>query len=130
MDSFSVPVKELAEIAISVNFIELTAVHLLNYIKEQYNVDSNQIKFIEDKLCRYFLPWFKKKWISSFYQKNTFERNNIDWLTSNFTVDFKPVKVGRKSQDDFEESSKSTKRRKIQAIQENYTANKNPDSFS
>lgn len=65
------------------------------------------------------------------YIKTKFERKNEKWLESNIVVDFSKTKIkkGRKSNENFEEVSAFTKRRKLIRIEKTYSELEIQESF-
>ena len=92
----------------------------LSHIKTNYGIEEEYLKAVEDKLT-YFMSTFEQKWKNAFYNATTFRVRNTEWLISDFSVQFFGVGPGRRLSDNFENSSKSTKRRKLLQIRECYS---------
>ena len=84
---------------------------LVSHIKTKYGIGDEYLKAVEDKLT-YFMSTFEKKWKNAFYNATTFRARIAEWLLSDFAVQFFGVGPGKRLSDDFENSSKSSKRRK------------------
>lgn len=94
---------------------------LVNYVRTKFELNDEKIDVVRDRLCRYFMPAFEKRRKAAFYRNNIFQKNNTAWLHSYFTVNLETKRCGRRSRDDFDECSKSTKQRKINLIREQYS---------
>ena len=92
----------------------------VSHIKTNYGIGDEYLKAVEDKLT-YFMSTFEQKWKNAFYNATTFRTRNAEWLLSDFSVQFFEVGTGRRLSDDFENSSKSTKRHKLLQIRECYS---------
>lgn len=123
MHTIEVPIRVLCNISIE-NFKESDAdlsKTILSYIRTNYMIAEDHVEMVRDKIMRYFIPVFKRNWKSSFNKKEIFEKRHAVWLITNFKITQTILKPGRRSREDFEHSSKSTKRRKVQSIQESYS---------
>ena len=83
---------------------------IVSHTKTNYGIGDEYLKTVEDTLT-YFMSTFEQKWKNAFYNA-TFRARNAEWLLSDFSVRFFGVGPGKRLSDDFENSSKSSKRRK------------------
>ena len=97
---------------------------LMNFVKSEYNIsDAEEIKKIEPRL-QLFLDKFKLKLRAALYNEKQFRKQHADWLLHIFkiTINDNCSKGGRTCSGDFDKCSTSTKRRKIIALTEQYSA--------
>ena len=124
MYTIVVPIEELCNISVPNSRMsdeDLCAL-LLDHVRERHPVADDQIKTVTDKLLRYFIHSFRKNWKLCFHDGALFQTRYADWIRKNITIKMTETKIGRRSREDFEDSSKSTKRRKVKSIHENYSA--------
>lgn len=120
MNFLEVPMESLCDIAMQnhkMNDTDLSCM-LWNHIQGNYPVDDKEMRLVTNKVLQYFIPTFRKNWKSSFYKKEKLKSRHGKWLLTKFTVALTTPKIGRRSNEDFSGSSTSTKRRKLQEIQE------------
>lgn len=130
MSTIQVSKRILCDILLKLRSKDRNARPLVRYIKEQYDLNAEQLDKVEQKLNSSFIPTFKSKIGRVVYDASVFETKNEDWLATDFVVNFdEPEKRGRPSRDDFEGSSRSTKFRKIQSIIDSYSAEEIKQAF-
>lgn len=129
MNSLRIPNRDLCIILITNDKSESNLQLLSTYISKTFNLDHDKFQQVEAKISHYFLPTFEKKWKESFYRKDIFEIKNKKWLDSQVSIDFTEIRSGRKSIENYSECSKSTKKRRVQSIQEKYSAIEIQDDF-
>lgn len=81
-------------------------------------LDEDKLSRVENKLKITFLRVLNSKLAAAFHNEETFRRRNCDWLSKCISVDLviEVSQGGRPSLGNYEEGSKSTKRRKIQSL--------------
>lgn len=130
MNSIRISKRELCEILLKLKNADRNARSLIRYIKEQYDLNAEQLSKVEQKLSS-FIPTFKSKISRVVYDAAVFRTKNEDWLATDFVINFfdELEKRGRPSGDSFEGSSRSTKFRKIQSITDSYSAEEIKQAF-
>lgn len=59
---------------------------LQSYLRENYNVSENEITFITKEFQKTLLPQFNKRWTKVARGRDTFLRDNNQWLDTEFSV--------------------------------------------
>lgn len=119
MDTLKIKNKVLSDLLINNHSKDVNI--LVDHICMANSLSDEQKNLVNDKLMRYFIPSFERKWKNAFYNLRQFNKLNEKWLSSDFVVKHDCAKVGRKPTEDFESSSKSTKRRKTLSLINSYS---------
>lgn len=93
MDKFQIKNTVLSDVLLEGDNTNVEKMY--DYITLHFNFNEMQLKIIQQKICRSFMPIFKKKYRKAIYNRNKFESNNKNWLDFNFTADFTPEKRDR-----------------------------------
>lgn len=133
MDTFSVSRKVIFDFLIKNNCTNDLTI-LLEFLKINYNLAEEHLEKVSTELSRYFLPQFYKKWKVPFNVQSKFEAKYEKWLNSDFTVNFSYSEaastLGRKSnENEYEQLSTSSKRRKLIEIEETFSPSEIQDAF-
>ncbi|KMQ83716.1 dna-mediated transposase, partial [Lasius niger] len=91
-------------------------------IKNRFDLSAEQWNILEKQLDTSFIPVFKSKLNKVCNNVDRFRKMNADWLSTDFNFVFE--KVGKRGRPTaaFDDSSKSTKFRKIQSLVDSYSA--------
>lgn len=126
MDKFGISNRILSDILLDGDNINVQKIY--DYITFHFNFNEVQVKVIQQKIYKTFMPIFKKKYKKAIYNKNQFESSNKKWLDSDFIVNFISQKRGRKSLK-FDECSRSGQWRKSNSIRDIYSDSEIQNAF-
>jgi len=122
MESLTLSHLDLCNTLLRVDKNERNVGCLMSYVNRIHpDLDRKQLSLVEKKLNLSFLRIFKIKLSYAFYKEDAFRKRNREWLSGNVLIHFeKGVSSGGRPLDNYKDSSKSTKRRKILVLSDNY----------
>lgn len=113
----SIENRTLSQVLFKSNNISATSI--IDYIKENYELNDDIIEQCKINLNQHFLRAFKSRFQKSMNDQTKFFNNNEDWLNGSFIIPTKRVKI-QKNIKPYNELSPITKKRRLDEIIEQF----------
>lgn len=115
MDSIEIVNQELFDILLDSD--PKDAEVIVNHLKRNHCLSSQLEILVKDRISKYFIPSFNKRWRTSCCNKNTFIQKNQAWLKATFSVsEGSTLSSQSRKVKNFEECSEKTKRRRVESL--------------
>lgn len=117
MENINIKNRVLCDVALK-NGSERNVNEIYNYFQRNYSLNDFEFDKVKKFVSTSFMPILEQKFKRAFYSKRQFEVQHKKWLDSTFCIN--ELKRGRKSIG-YDESSRSSKWRKINDIRQIYS---------